>query len=180
MGREPLVLRRAGVVFSATVLIVLVVDQVTKAIVRAELPLGRSIPVIEGVFSLTHVRNEGAAFGMLPGKMWLFVGITLLVLASIAFAWWRYRPRRLPLVIALALVTGGALGNLIDRVFAGHVTDFFNVHVWPVFNIADASLDIGVLLLLLWLLFTKDITPDGVAPEPCPPDDTRPGVAAEQ
>jgi len=157
------VYRRAGLAFAVTMLVVLVLDQATKAYVRATMSVGRSFPVIDGVFSLTHVENEGAAFGLFPGRIWLFVLVAVLVLAGIAAVWWHYRPRVWYTVMALGLIAAGALGNLIDRIASGHVTDFFEIHGWPVFNVADASLDVGVAIIVIWLLFMKEEEPTAVA-----------------
>ncbi len=149
--------RRAGLAFSATMLVVLALDQASKAYVRAEMTIGRSIPVLPDVFSITHINNKGAAFGLFPGRVGFFIAVALIVLVGIGYVWWRYRPRRWFTVHALGLTAAGALGNLVDRVVAGYVTDFFEIHGWPVFNVADAALDVGVAILVVWLLFSKDV-----------------------
>lgn len=149
--------RRAGLAFAATSLGVLVIDQASKAYIRATMTLGRSIPVVPDVFSITHINNKGAAFGLFPGRLGFFIAVAVIVLGGIGYLWWRFRPRRLSVVVALGLVAAGALGNLIDRVVAGHVTDFFEIHGWPVFNVADAALDVGVVILIALLLFSKDV-----------------------
>ncbi len=149
--------RGRGVIFGATLLGVLIADQVTKALVHSKLAVGASVPFINGFMDLTHVRNTGAAFGLFPGRMPIFIGISTLVLAGIVWVWWRMRPRSTWAVLALGLVAGGAMGNLIDRIVAGRVTDFFDVGWWPVFNVADIALDVGVALLLVWLLFSREM-----------------------
>ncbi|MDO9556840.1 MAG: signal peptidase II [Coriobacteriia bacterium] len=148
--------RRAGLAFAATVIVVLALDQASKAYVRANMVLGRSIPVVSDVFSLTHINNKGAAFGLLPGQLGFFIAVALVVLGAIGLIWWRVHPRRWFAVHGLGLIAAGALGNLIDRVAAGQVTDFFEIHGWPVFNVADAALDVGVAILIVWLLFSKE------------------------
>ncbi|MDO8949675.1 MAG: signal peptidase II [Actinomycetota bacterium] len=144
------------VIFGATLIGVLVADQVTKALVRANLPVGSSVPFLGKFMSLTHVRNTGAAFGLFPGRLPVFIAISVLVLAGIAWVWWRLKPRSTWVVIALGLVAGGATGNLIDRVITGRVTDFFDLGWFAVFNVADIALDVGVAVLLVWLLFAGD------------------------
>jgi signal peptidase II len=144
--------RRPGALFLGTLAVVVLLDQAVKAIVRNSLHPSESIPVIEGFFHLTHVRNAGAAFGLMPGQRPLFILTSLLVLAAIALYWWRARPRSLVLALSLGLVSGGAIGNLIDRVVAGRVTDFFDFRVFPVFNIADMAIISGAVGLFAWAL----------------------------
>lgn len=135
---------------------VLVADQASKAAVRRWMALGESHPVLDGVLSLTHVRNTGAAFGIFPGAMAWFMLAAVVVLVGIAFVWWRHAPRDRWTVLALGLIAGGAAGNLIDRAFLGGVTDFLDVHVWPVFNFADVALDVGVAIVLLRVLSARE------------------------
>jgi signal peptidase II len=99
--------------------------------------------------SLTYVRNTGAAFGILKGQQWFFVVL------SIGIIWWIGRAlcmstaRPVATQRAMALILGGAIGNLIDRIRLGYVIDFIDLHVWPVFNVGDSAITIGVVLLLL-------------------------------
>ena len=142
--------------FLATAAAIVVADQATKALARSSLALNQSVPVIDGVFWLTRVHNTGAAFGMLRGAQWFLVGTSLVVLAGIVWAMVRVHPRS-PLVrTGLALVAGGAVGNLIDRVVLGGVTDFFDAGWFPVFNVADIALDLGVALIVGWLLLSHE------------------------
>lgn len=121
-------------------------DQATKAWVRRTFVLGETRPLIDGILHLTYVRNTGAAFGLLQGQGPLLIAITL-ALGALAFTqrakWRRARPGER---LALTLAVSGALGNLIDRVWLGWVTDFVDLRVWPVFNVADATIFVGVLL----------------------------------
>ena len=168
--RVPVALRHSAAVFWAIALVALAADQIIKAIVRSAMVEGQSIPVIRGVFEFAYVRNQGAAFGMLPGKQPVFVVTTTFVLIAIAAYWRRSRPTARPIVVALALVTAGAFGNLIDRVaLDGHVTDFlyFSLIDFPVFNIADSCIFVGVVILIGWLL----LVPEGAA---------HPGLIAEE
>jgi signal peptidase II len=148
--------RRRSAVFTAAIGAAIVgVDQVTKAVVRAELaPLGRSVPVIGDLVQLTFVRNLGASFGMMPGYRPLFITVSACVLIAIAAFVVRRRPERPWVVVALGLVAGGAFGNLIDRVALGWVTDFIRIPFdFPVFNVADSAVVVGVAMLVWWLLF---------------------------
>jgi signal peptidase II len=131
---------------------VLVADQATKLVVEARLPLGISIPVIPGVLAFTHVHNRGIAFSLLGGIPLLVpaaIALTLLFLLFYNKARWSRRPVA---QAALALLGGGAIGNLVDRVRVGAVVDFIDVHVWPVFNLADIAVTAGTGLLILLLI----------------------------
>ena len=135
-----------------------VLDQATKALVRASFNPGQSVPLIDGVLHLTYIRNYGAAFGLFPGARPLFVATSVFVLMFAAIYWRRARPTGWLEVLALALVCGGAVGNLIDRVALGRVTDFVDVALvnFPVFNVADTAIVVGVGILIAWLLFAPD------------------------
>jgi len=125
-------------------------DRLSKFIVRTRLPLGESIPVIPGVFYLTHVENPGAAFSLLTNRRPLLVIIAIVVVAGIIVVS-RQRVARDPLLrTALGLILGGAVGNLWDRAARGVVTDFLDVRVWPVFNLADSAIVVGAILAVWW------------------------------
>ena len=146
--------RRPGVVFSISFSGVVALDQITKALIRAWLATGESYAIWANILDITHVKNEGAAFGLLPGQRAWFITTSVVVLLGIAVYWWRERPRSAWVVIAMGLVSSGAVGNLIDRSTAGLVTDFIDVfgRHFPVFNVADSALVIGVGLLVVWEL----------------------------
>ena len=140
---------------------VVALDQATKAVVVRSLQLHENVPLVDGLLSLSHVRNRGAAFGLLsdwdlPYQSALLSLLSLAALAAIAVYFLRLpASARLPRA-ALALVLGGALGNLVDRVRLGYVVDFVHVywrqHVWPDFNVADSAITVGVTLLVLDIL----------------------------
>lgn len=133
----------------------LALDQWTKWLVMEEMALGESIPIIEGIFHLTYVTNPGAAFGIMAYKTTFFIVMTLAVIAGIAFYYTRISNDRLLLKTGLALQLSGAVGNLIDRLRFGHVVDFFDFRIWPVFNVADVGISIGVGILLLEIFRTE-------------------------
>lgn len=144
---------------------VLVSDQVTKALVLAHLPLGQSVPVISGFFDITHVHNPGGAFGFLAGmtplaRSWLFIAVSLLAAGLILYFYWQTSCGQPVLEVGLALVFGGAVGNLIDRIRFGVVVDFVDLYLgelhWPAFNVADSAITIGVFIFAFHLLFKKD------------------------
>ncbi len=137
---------------------VVALDQVTKALVRAWLPLYESVSIVPQLLDFTHVRNTGAAFGLLnavdiPFKPLLMTTIALAALVAIGVFAVRTSPTEPLARLGLALVFGGATGNLIDRVTAGYVIDFVDVywggwHFWA-FNVADAAITVGACLLIL-------------------------------
>lgn len=156
-------------VITATAIGVVFLDQLSKAWVERNLAIYESLtpfPALAKVFTFTHFTNTGAAFGLLRDQSILFVVIGLVVIASIV-VYSRYLPHDKFLVqFALGLQLGGALGNMIDRVRQGHVTDFIYFHFWPAFNIADASIVIGVILLGWSMLRMSDETSAETAVDP--------------
>lgn len=133
---------------------IVALDQWTKNLVVTRMELGQSIPLIPDVFHLTSHRNMGAAFGILQNQRWLFVIITITVVIGILVSLVRIGKRQPRVSLALSLVLGGAIGNFIDRVSTGQVVDFldFTLINFPIFNVADMAITIGVALLLLDVL----------------------------
>ncbi|MDA5107662.1 MULTISPECIES: signal peptidase II [Brevibacillus] len=133
---------------------IVALDQWTKNLVVTRMELGQSIPLIPDVFHLTSHRNMGAAFGILQNQRWLFVIITIAVVIGILVSLVRIGKRQPRVSLALSLVLGGAIGNFIDRVSTGQVVDFldFTLINFPIFNVADMAITIGVALLLLDVL----------------------------
>lgn len=130
-----------------------ILDQYSKYLIMAKMSRGQSIPVIENIFHITYIHNPGAAFGLLANKTSFFVAVSLLVIAGAVIFYRKTRQdmgRIMP--VALGLVVGGSLGNLVDRVRFGEVVDFFDFRVWPVFNVADSAIVVGagLLVILLW------------------------------
>jgi signal peptidase II len=145
----------------ASVLVAVVgVDQAFKLVVASTHPLGGSTALLDGILSLTYIRNPGAAFGLLPQVPVLVPALIALTLLSVLFyneARW-VAPTRVQ--GALALLAGGAVGNLIDRVRLGAVVDYIDIHIWPVFNVADLAVTVGAALLVISLV---DRTPPTAA-----------------
>ena len=142
------------------VIVILVLDQISKYLIQIYLsPVNTSLPLIEGVFHLTNVHNVGAAWGMLAGFRWLFIPLTLIVGGVIIYILIRYHKKLTVFsCITLALLFAGAIGNLIDRTILGYVRDFFDFCLinFPVFNVADSSLSVGCVMLVIDSLFLKD------------------------
>ncbi len=128
--------------------ILFAVDQATKALVAATLPVGAEISVIGDFFEIWHVQNRGAAFSLLQGETVLFVLVTLFAFGMIAYFHRTLRGQGLWLHVLLGVQLGGALGNLVDRLRNGFVTDFLSVGIgdlrWPTFNVADAAIVVGI------------------------------------
>ncbi len=131
--------------------LVLGIDQLSKYIIRTTFQPNESLPVIKSIFHLTYIHNPGAAFGILAYKTPVFVGVTLLVVLIILAAYHYLTPERVYLRLALAMMLGGALGNLLDRLRFGYVIDFLDFRIWPVFNLADMAI-VGGVILLCWEL----------------------------
>ncbi len=126
-------------------------DQGTKAIVVAAIPLTMSLPVIPGILSLTHVQNPGVAFGLLAGLSPFITAIAALTLVFLLFYNRGRQIRTRAAGAGVAAMAGGAAGNLIDRVRLGYVVDYLDVHVWPVFNLADVAIVLGAAVLIVAL-----------------------------
>jgi signal peptidase II len=132
--------------------VVLFVDLLSKYIIQANVELYQSIPVIENVFHITYILNPGAAFGMLANKTAFFIIVTAAVIISMLVFYKQIKQEGLLFQIALGMVAGGALGNLIDRVRYGKVVDFLDFRIWPIFNMADVAIVTGVGLLIWQIL----------------------------
>jgi signal peptidase II len=159
IGRRVYLLVAAGVV---------VADQITKRMVARMIELHDSHEIVPGLASLTHVRNRGAAFGFLsnadlPYQSVLFSVLSLVALVAIAAYAFKLPATQRWTQVALALIMGGAVGNLIDRMAHGFVIDFVDVywraHHWPAFNVADSCISIGVVMLVLELLRPNESEP---------------------
>ncbi|MDI9475821.1 MAG: signal peptidase II [Natronincolaceae bacterium] len=133
------------------IIVILILDQLSKILaLRYLAPVG-SIPIIKNVFHLTYVENRGAAFGILQNQKLFFVIFALLVLGFIWFYAYNNRLNKV-MVYGLGLVVGGVVGNLIDRVRLGFVVDYLHIMNFPVFNIADSAVTIGIVLIGIFIL----------------------------
>lgn len=148
-------LAKNELILPVVALITVVLDQITKRIVLSSLgPAGAwaPVPALERWFSFTLVTNSGAAFGLFPGLGYVFMVVAIVVVVAIAVYYWHMPKGQLLVNVSLGLQLGGAIGNLLDRVRYGYVIDFIDFKIWPVFNLADTSIVIGVGLLALALL----------------------------
>ena len=133
--------------------VIVVIDQITKAVTRSTMMLGESKPIIKNFFHFTYVTNDGMAFGLnFPGGIYFFTSVSLLMTVFLGWYFWQQKESDLTLRLSLALILAGAIGNLIDRVLFGTVVDFFDFMIgsyhWYIFNVADASVTIGMVLYI--------------------------------
>ncbi|PIE70791.1 MAG: signal peptidase II [Deltaproteobacteria bacterium] len=144
--------------------IVLLLDQVTKQIVFSQLALNDTLPVFSGFFNLTHVQNPGGAFGFLANQhLWIrkffFIFVSGVVVIFILVFYQRIPDTHPWLAAAMAMILGGAAGNLLDRIRLGKVIDFLDFHIgalhWPAFNVADSAITIGITIVAIHLFFDR-------------------------
>ena len=133
--------------------VIVVIDQITKAVTRSTMMLGESKPIIKNFFHFTYVTNDGMAFGLnFPGGIYFFSFVSLLMTFFLAWYFWQEKNSNLTMRLSLALILAGAVGNLIDRILFGTVVDFFDFMIgsyhWYIFNVADASVTIGMILYI--------------------------------
>jgi signal peptidase II len=143
---------------------VILLDLATKELVLRTIPLNTTIPVISGFFNLTHIYNPGGAFGLManlspPLRSIIFLFISSLAVGLIFYFYKKTPTQYVWLAVAFALILGGAIGNLIDRIRFGMVIDFLDFYLgnlhWPAFNIADSAISIGIGIFLYHLVFKK-------------------------
>lgn len=138
-------------------LIVFALDRLTKTLVAAEIPYGTEVQLIGRLVGITNVRNSGAAFGTAPALAGVFLIASVVVALGLALYVMRNQGDAVSFG-ALGLIMGGTVGNGFDRIINGTVTDFVNVHFWPVFNVADSAISIGVVVLIASYFFTRKPT----------------------
>ena len=144
--------------------LVIIIDQITKALILNFMPLYSSIEVVPGFFSLTHIHNPGGAFGFMSNQSSSFINTIFLFVISLAICLIFYLYKNTPkkhalLATGFALIFGGAIGNMIDRIRLGKVVDFLDIYIgnfhWPAFNVADSAIFVGIVIFLFHILFKK-------------------------
>jgi len=156
--------RAAGVAVLAVALAAL--DQVSKLLAVRQLHLGRAVPVIANFLSLTRVHNRGTAFGLFNRHGFVFILLSLVTIAAMIYFYRRLLSQGALVRWSAGLILGGAIGNLVDRIFRGAVVDFLDFYLvlrgkeyhWPAFNLADSAICVGVGLLLITVVFQKNKT----------------------
>jgi len=137
-------------VFSIAFIIILI-DQITKFLIKINLQLNQNIPIIKNIFHLTYVHNFGAGFGILQQQKLVLIFISIIVIGLIFYYLDRIKEKEIFLQIVVGFILGGTIGNLIDRLAYGFVIDFLDFQIWPVFNLADSFVTIGVVGLIVYL-----------------------------
>ena len=146
-------------IWSIVILLIVLVDQLTKWLVIANLEVGESINLIPGIFRFTYVQNEGAAFGMLSDHRWVFMIISSVAIVGMFLYLWKLRPDSRWASCAIAMIIGGGIGNMIDRIYWNYVIDFIDFCAFPsvwmwVFNVADACVCVGAGILAVWCVIS--------------------------
>jgi len=144
------------VLFFAPIIVFILGDMLTKYVVSSSMEINQTINVIPGIFDLTYIKNDGAAFGMLSGKQTLLIIVTAVAMLLICIYAVKDRAKLSKLeLISLGMIVGGGIGNLFSRVEYGCVTDFLNTYIIPVFNVADIGITVGCILLMIAVLKSK-------------------------
>lgn len=150
-----------NVIYYLIAVFVIALDQITKILVVKNMELGESIQIIDNFLNITSHRNTGAAWGILAGQMWFFYIITVIVVIGLVYYLQTMGKSHILLGTSLGLMLGGAIGNFIDRVVRKEVVDFVDTNIFgydfPVFNVADSALTIGVILLMIFMLFEEKL-----------------------
>ncbi len=132
---------------------IILLDQLVKLYIQSTMLPGMSFPIIQDVFHITFVLNPGAAFGILANQQFFFIGIGIAILLAAVYYYPMLKKQDIWIRYGAALLLGGAVGNLIDRIRYGVVIDFFDFRIWPVFNVADIAIVVGVGCIIYALLF---------------------------
>ena len=145
-------MNKKNIIVFSTALIVVLMDQLTKLLIKQNLKLNQSIPIIKNTLHLTYTTNTGSAFGLFKGVNFIFILISITVIILIFYFIKYIKENEKMLQFSVSLLLAGTIGNLIDRLVYSSVIDFIDFRIWPVFNIADSAVTISVLLLivLLW------------------------------
>ena len=139
----------------AIIVATVILDQVTKWLAVVYLKGGDSVSIIGEILHFTYVENRGAAFGMMKDSRWVFMVISVIAIGALIFYLIRFKPTSPLALISLAMIAGGGIGNMIDRVWLGYVVDFIYIKIidFAVFNVADSFVCVGTALLALYILF---------------------------
>lgn len=145
-------MNKKNIVVFSTALVALLLDQLTKFLIKQNFQSNQSIPIIKNIFHLTYITNTGSAFGLFKGFNIFFIILSIIVIIAIFYYLKKFIKNEKLLQFAIGLLLGGTIGNLTDRIIYGAVIDFIDFRIWPVFNFADSAVTISILFLvvLLW------------------------------
>ena len=138
--------------FFLPLIVLLVADQAVKHLIRTTMVEGQSIPIIQNIFHITYIENPGAAFGILADQRILFLVLTAMIVGVMVYLYISLRNKKSLTAISLGIVVSGAIGNFIDRFLQGTVTDFLDFRIWPIFNIADICICVGIALICYFVI----------------------------
>lgn len=141
--------RKYLTIFS-TALIIIIIDQVAKFLIKTNFQLNQTLPIISNIFHLTYIHNFGAGFGILQHQKYFLIFISIIVIGFIFYYLDRIRNNERLLQMLVGFVLGGTIGNLTDRIINGYVIDFLDFRIWPIFNFADSFVTIGVIGLIVY------------------------------
>ena len=142
--------RKYHVVFS-TALIIILIDQLSKFLIKSNFQLNQSVPIINNIFHLTYINNTGAGFGILKAQTLILIFVSIAVIGIIFYNFDKIKNKEILLQVLVGFVLGGTIGNLIDRLAYGYVIDFLDFRIWPIFNFADSFVTIGIIGLIIYL-----------------------------
>ena len=175
-------------VFLAAAAIVVALDQYVKHIIKTKMAVYQSITVIKDFFRITYIENSGIAMGMFgqqehPAKRWILLGMVFIAMVLVTVYWVKFGKKKLIYDLTCGMIIGGALGNFIDRLVTGRVVDFleFGIKQWtfPVFNIADSAVSVGVAIFVIYMIFSKE-EKAGTGSNTLPPPEKTEGTDASR
>ena len=153
-------------VYYILIILIIVIDQTSKYFVSSLMLSGQTIPIVNNIFHITFVRNSGAAFGMLPGNTALLIAVGSIAALFILYTMYYIPKNKYYYKIGLSFILAGSIGNILDRVYRGYVVDMFDFRFFPVFNIADAMINIGMVVIVIIFVFGdgKGTRPNALTP----------------
>lgn len=144
-------MNKKNIIIFSTAFIVLVLDQLAKFLIRKNFQLNESIPIIENILHFTYTTNTGSAFGLFRNFNIFFIIFSIIVIIAIFYVIAKIKENEKVIQFALGLLLAGTVGNLIDRISIGAVTDFIDFRIWPIFNIADSAVTVSVIIFVVFL-----------------------------
>lgn len=138
------------------VVLIVILDQLSKSYIQANMKLGESIPILPDIFHITYILNPGAAFGLFANQTFFFIALAVVMMLAVVYFYPAIKKESAWIKVGIGLLLGGAIGNLIDRVQIGKVVDFFDFRIWPIFNIADIGIVCGAFIIIVASFWEKD------------------------